>query len=996
MLDMKTVIACIVATHFLTAVFMIYLWRENRKRYDGLSLLAADYLLQVIASILLISRGAIHDFISIVISNTFTISGFFVMMVGLEKYIGIQRKHIHNFIVIILFIIGMTYFSILNPNLKERNILITVVILLFSLEGIYVISGRFNKISYSTKPVLIMYIILLIHSCIRIVTTVNLPGPIDNDFLRSSSLDVLYILIYQMIVIAFTIALFMMVSRRLFSDIESHESRQRAFLSNFQGIAYQFMAPAYKALMFEGRAEPLTGLPALDFSSGRAIWTDVIHADDLSAVRSRYESALADPDRPYGMEYRINHASGETRWVSDIGQSHMQGGMLQVLQGTIQDITKQKNSQAVLAESEQKFASAFHTSPYAITITRASDGKIIDVNEAFYEITGYTMPECIGRSTNELNLWVDIENRLGVVANLADGKKVANVEFPFRRKNGEIITGLFSAQMLRINNEVCVLSSIADITERKKTEQALAESEERYRIITNNMGDTVWLMDMDFKVLYINPAVVQTQGFTLEEFQAMPAESHFPQSSAEAFFQVLAEELTPERLAQKDLVISRTMTLDFFRKDGSIIPAELSMTMVRDQQGQPMGFVGVGRDITERLAAQDAQEKLAAQLRQAAKMEAVGRLAGGVAHDFNNMLSVIMGHAEMALEGLLPSDPLYDDLHEISKAATRSANLTRQLLAFARKQVIAPSVLDLNETIEGLLKMLTRLIGEDMRLIWNPAPDLWQVRMDPAQIDQILVNLAVNAKDAVEGEGRLSIETANVSLDENFCKDHAGAIPGDFVCLTVGDNGCGMDRETVDRLFEPFFTTKEMGVGTGLGLSTVYGIVKQNSGFIYVYSEKGWGSTFQIFLPKFFRADVSMPESLTAQAARTGSETILLVEDEPPLLKIARMTIQKLGYTVLAADGPASAMRLSEEHDGAIGLLLTDVIMPEMNGKALYQALLKKRPGLKCLFMSGYTANVIAQHGVLDEGMHFLQKPFTRDSLSRMIRQAMDSNNEKD
>ncbi|MBI5846327.1 MAG: PAS domain S-box protein [Deltaproteobacteria bacterium] len=802
-------------------------------------------------------------------------------------------------------------------------------------------------------------------------------------------------LLYQMIVIAFTIAFFMMVSRRLYSDIESHESRQHAFLSNFQGIAYQFMPHSYHALMFEGRAEGLTGLPAQEFSNGQASWIGFIHADDLSMVTGRYETALANPDRPYGMEYRIYHPSGEIRWVSDIGQCHFQGGFLQVLQGTIQDITDQKNSQAVLAESEQKFASAFHTSPYAITITRASDGKIIDVNEAFCDVTGYTMPECIGRSTNELNLWVKIDDRLKVVADLAAGKKVTSVEFPFKRKNGELMTGLFSAQMLRINNEICVLSSIADITERKKTEQALAESEERYRIITNNMNDIVWLMDMDFRVIYINPAAVKTRGFTLEEFQTMPIESHFPQSSAEAFFQVLAEELTPERLAQKDLVISRTMTLDFFRKDGSIIPAEVTMTMVRDLNGSPMGFVGVGRDITERIAAQEAQEKLTAQLRQAAKMEAVGRLAGGVAHDFNNMLSVIMGHAEMALEGILPSNPLYDDLEEIRQAATRSADLTRQLLAFARKQVIAPSVLDLNETIEGLLKMLSRIIGEDMRLIWNPAPDLWAVKMDPAQIDQILVNLAVNAKDAVDGEGRLSIETANVSLDENFCKDHAGAIPGDFVCLTVGDDGCGMDRETVERLFEPFFTTKEMGAGTGLGLSTVYGIVKQNNGFIYVYSEKGWGSTFQIFFPKFSRVGASMPESFSTQAARTGAETILLVEDEPPLLKIAKMTIQKLGYTVLAADGPTRALKLSDEHEGVIGLLVTDVIMPEMNGKDLYHALLKRRPGLKCLFMSGYTANVIAQHGVLDENMHFLQKPFSRDSLSQMIRRAIEADHEK-
>ena len=517
---------------------------------------------------------------------------------------------------------------------------------------------------------------------------------------------------YQILTIALTIAFFMMVSRRLFSDIEAHENRQHAFLSNFQGITYQFSPPDYSPVMFEGRTEGLTGLPARDFLKSKASWLRFVQPDDLPKLRSQYEKALASPDLPYGMEYRIMHPSGETRWFSDIGQSHFQGGVFQVLQGTIQDTTEQKNSQTVLAESEQKFASAFHTSPYAITITRASDGKIIEVNEAFYTITGYARSECAGRSTNELNLWVEIEDRQKVVEDLMAGKAVASIEFPFRRKSGEIITGLFSAQILHINNEMCVLSSIADITERKKTEQALAESEERSRIITNNMSDTVWLMDMDFKMLYINPAVVQTRGFTLEELQVLPFESHFTPVSLETVLNYIAEDLAPEKLAAKDLVISRTLTMEILRKDGSILPAEVTMTMVRDRNGKPLGFVGVGRDVSERLAAQEAQEKLTAQLRQAAKMEAVGRLAGGVAHDFNNMLSVIMGHAEMALESIPASDPLYEDLDEIRQAAKRSANLTRQLLAFARKQVIAPSVLDLNETIEGLLKMLSRIIGE--------------------------------------------------------------------------------------------------------------------------------------------------------------------------------------------------------------------------------------------------------------------------------------------
>jgi two-component system, cell cycle sensor histidine kinase and response regulator CckA len=391
----------------------------------------------------------------------------------------------------------------------------------------------------------------------------------------------------------------------------------------------------------------------------------------------------------------------------------------------------------------------------------------------------------------------------------------------------------------------------------------------------------------------------------------------------------------------------------------------------------------------ERREAEHEKVILQTQLMQAQKMESVGRLAGGVAHDFNNMLGVILGHVEMAEEQLNQTDPLLLDLLEIKKAATRSAGLTRQLLAFARKQTISPKVLDLNETVESLLKMLRRLIGEDIDLTWLPGAGLWPVKIDPTQVDQILANLTVNARDAIDGVGKIIIATANVVLDDDYCADNLGFLPGNYVLLTVRDDGCGIDEEIREHIFEPFFTTKEVGRGTGLGLATIYGIVKQNSGLINVYSEPGNGSTFRIFLPKHVGKVLTANPEQPAGVVQVGRETILLVEDEPSILRLGTRMLEQLGYHVLSAASPGEALQLAEEFTGNISLLLTDVIMPTMNGRDLAKRLLPLYPGMARMFMSGYTADVIAHHGVLDADVQFIQKPFSKTELSAKVREAL-------
>ncbi len=519
-----------------------------------------------------------------------------------------------------------------------------------------------------------------------------------------------------------------------------------------------------------------------------------------------------------------------------------------------------------------------------------------------------------------------------------------------------------------------------ELLERHRAEEALRESEKRWRIIFEQAPDSILIIDpQNGTLLDYNDKACESLGYSREEFSGMTlAEIKFTESPEEVktylanvtrhgFGTVETKHRTKTDEPRDVLVDSKTLLLH-----GKICLLE------------------TWRDITDRNRAAMERQKLEEQLRQSQKMESVGRLAGGVAHDFNNMLQAIMGFSYLALDEVKPEERLYRYLTEIQDAAQRSADLTRQLLAFARKQTVSPKVLDLNDTVSSMLKMLQRLIGEDIDLIWKPGYNLGQVKIDPSQLDQILANLTVNARDAISGVGKITIETDNQVIDEVFCSYHAGFTVGEFVKLSVSDDGCGMNSETIGQIFEPFFTTKGIGEGTGLGLATIYGIVKQNDGAISVYSEVGQGTTFHIYLPRFIAQGDEAGASLGDLAApSTGNETILIVEDEEAILTIGKAILSKLGYTVLTANTTQEAIRIASEYQGDIHLLLTDVVMPEMNGRELSEQIVHLRPDVKMLFMSGYTAHVIAHRGVLEEGVMFLQKPFSGASLAAKVREAL-------
>jgi two-component system cell cycle sensor histidine kinase/response regulator CckA len=517
-------------------------------------------------------------------------------------------------------------------------------------------------------------------------------------------------------------------------------------------------------------------------------------------------------------------------------------------------------------------------------------------------------------------------------------------------------------------------SLLEELSERRRAEEALRASEEKYRAMIEAFDGYVYICSKDFRIQFMSEKLIQRTG---------------RDATGEHCYKALHDlDSVCEWCVNEQVFAGKSVRWEIKSpKDGRWY--EINNSPIYNTNGT-ISKQAMITDITVRKLAEEEKVILEAQLQQAQKMESVGRLAGGVAHDFNNMLSVILGYAHLGLMGLDPTQPLHDYFTEICKAADKSADLTRQLLAFARKQTIVPKVLDLNKTVAGMLKMLQRLIGEDIDLSWQPAALLWPIKMDPSQIDQILANLCVNARDAISGVGKITIKTENSTLNEDYCAPHVWFEPGEYVQLEVNDDGCGMDAETLIHIFEPFFTTKGVGEGTGLGLATVYGAVKQNNGFIIADSKPGSGTTFTIYLPRHVGSTTQTLSEGATEPARRGKEAILVVEDEQAILDMTTLILRKQGYTVLQSTTPSDAIRQAKEHVGEISLLVTDVVMPEMNGRDLANTLLSLYPHLKLLFMSGYTADVIAHHGVIDEGLHFIRKPFTLPDLAAKVREVLD------
>lgn len=690
-------------------------------------------------------------------------------------------------------------------------------------------------------------------------------------------------------------------------------------------------------------------MTALPFVEPHAT-ADLLHADHLQHGQTTISERM------------LFQADGSQRSL-EMRTTMMPDGFYQSI---FRDITERKRTEQALRESEEKFALAFAASPDAVNINRLADGLFVEVNKGFTELTGYTREEVVGRTSLQLGLWQDPADRRRMTEEIQTHGYCENLEAIFRRKDGSCGTGLMSARPILLNEVPHLISITRDITRRKQAEADL----ERLKVAIEQAGEAVVITDIAGAILYANPAFLHTTGYDREEVLYQNPRILKSGEHDETFYEELWGTIASGH-TWSGRVINR-------KKDGSLYTEEATISPVFDQQGNIVNYVAIKRDIT-------AQLKLEAQYLQAQKMESVGRLTGGVAHDFNNILAVISGYCEMAMAKAAPGQPVYSDLERIHEAALRSADIIRQLLAFSRKQAIIPRVIDLNEMVAGMLKMLQRMIGEGIELIWSPAANLPMIKMDPAQIDQILANLCVNARDALDGSGTITLRTSRVQLDAAFCDGQNGIVPGAYVVLTVSDNGGGIEPEVLEKIFEPFFTTKGL-LGTGLGLSTVYGIVKQNHGHVEVRSAPGQGATFLVYLPAHDARNKPVMEQTLDVPMMGQGETVLLVEDDLSVLALGQTMLESLGYKVLAAATPGEAMLLAKQADKRIDLLLTDVIMPTMNGKELADRLTELRPSLRVLFMSGYAADVITAKATLASNASFLQKPFSIKSLADRVR----------
>ena len=706
--------------------------------------------------------------------------------------------------------------------------------------------------------------------------------------------------------------------------------------------------------------------------------TEITHPDDRQKAWAVIRDTLKGIVPNYREVHRVRKLDGEWIWVESTGKVVERGsdGRARRMIGTNVNVTERKRTLDELRKYQQEQKVIFDSVPAMIWF-KNTDNRILRLNKMAAEVLAISATEVEGKSTydhypaesakyhaDDLEVIRSGNPKFGIeeILHLENGEHrwVKTDKIPYRDADGNI-TG--------------VIVFAVDITERKRFEESLRRSEAEYRSLVQGATFGIYRSNAAGKFIAVNEALVKMLGYD---------------SAAELLAVDIARDIYVDPNVRGRLIAenrnaeqANNIEVEWKRKDGTKIIVRLNWRILRDEQGQPQYFEGIAENVTERRLLED-------QLRQSQKMEAVGQLAGGIAHDFNNLLTVIRGYTELSADRLQENDPERENVQKVLQAADRASLLTQQLLAFSRKQVLSPKVLDLNHFVAETCKLLPRLLRENIEMTLITTGRSERVNVDPGQLSQVIINLAINARDAMPQGGKLHIETAKFEVDEH----HQGVVPrGHYAVITVRDTGSGMDTETQSHIFEPFFTTKDLGKGTGLGLSTVYGIVKQSHGFIFVESKMGEGTAFTIYLPAV-RGDVQRLEQDNAgsEYLARGSETILLVEDEKNVREIARKFLEMQGYSVLEAEDTVSAIQIAKEHGRSIHLVLSDVIMPTMSGPELTQRLAVFHPRMKVVFISGYTDDAIAHHGVLQPGISLLQKPFTREALSKIVRKVLDGN----
>jgi PAS domain S-box-containing protein len=770
--------------------------------------------------------------------------------------------------------------------------------------------------------------------------------------------------------------------KRIRNGLQSERNRLRYVLEGTNAGTWEWNIQTGE-MVFNERWAEIIGYTLAEISPvSIETWRKSCHPDDLKEAERWLREYLEGRSDFYQYECRMCHKSGEWVWVFGRGKivTWTVDGRPEWMCGTLQDISERKRHEQALLEEQALFAAG----PVGI-ITRSPGPHwpITFVSENISRILGYTPEEMLAPDFRYAALIHpdDLERvTLEVKQLLESGRERFEQHYRLRCKSGEYRWFSDFTRPIRDHDGkiINILGYMFDDTERVRAES------ERGRLLSaiEQAGECIVITDSEGTIQYVNPAFVRITGYRREEALGQNPRILKSGEHDEVFYEEMWHTLTSAKTWRGRFINKR--------RDGSLYTEDATISPVLDDAGRITSYVAVKRDVTAHVQLALEKARLEDQYRQAQKVESIGRLAGGVAHDLNNLLTPIIGYGELLLHDAALDEGRRDMVEAILAAGFRARDLVRQLLAFSRKQTLELKALDINKVISGFEKLLRRTIPEDIELKLFLASDALTVMADGGQIEQVLMNLATNAADAMPNGGRMTIETARADLDEKYAVEHLAVKPGPYALLAVSDSGVGMDDKTRKQIFEPFFSTKGKA-GTGLGLATVYGIVKQHGGNIWVYSEPGRGATFKVYLP-LIRTETASPEesaAATIAADLSGSETILLVEDNEEVRELSLAILQRQGYTVITAENGRDALAVLERHEGPLHLLLTDVVMPGMNGRELFDRAVERRPGLKALFMSGYTNNVIAHRGVLDQGVAFIQKPFSIRALATKVREVL-------
>jgi len=704
------------------------------------------------------------------------------------------------------------------------------------------------------------------------------------------------------------------------------------------------------------------------------------HPDDMAIVLDAYDKALRGETSRF--EMRARKKDGNFVWYSFVNRPILNNnGEVVAIHGVARNIDEQKRTEKALRKSEEKFRITFDSAPDSVTISRIEDGRYLYVNDGFCSFTGYSKEEAIGKTAIELGLYANPADRERLITSLQDKGTVEGFELQFRMKDGLVLDGLLSGKIFRYGKEDCLVAVVKDVTEFKRTQEELRRSEKRYRDLFDSVSDLIYTQDLEGRFTDANRALARIFGYELDEFIGRKAADFMKPELRDLFNAEYVEGI--KKKGHYEGITS------YFTKDGRKIYLEYRSSLIRPEEGEPF-ISGIARDVTDRILAEREIKKLNKQMLQAQKMEAVGTLAGGIAHDFNNLLQGILGYTQILIMPRDESDPDIASLRQIEKAANRASELTRQLLTFSRKVESKPRPVNLNQEVHEVEKLLKRTIPKMIDIELHLEEGLETINADPSQLEQVIMNLGVNARDAMPEGGKLVIETENVFLDESYCRDHLGARPGKYVLLSISDTGFGMDKDTLEHIFDPFFTTKEVGKGTGLGLAMVYGIVKSHEGYIMCYSEPGQGTAFKIYLPVIEgNTEDRILEKKEKTIPERGNETILLVDDEELLRDIGKDMLEQFGYTVLLAQDGESALELYSEKKN-ISLIILDLIMPGMGGKRCLEKLLTMNPEIKVVIASGYSINGHGKDALEAGARAFVSKPYELKQMLQVVRKVLD------